>query len=163
MKRMAMAATPKIRPIRVAGMNRRYLVGFAGPLGMRNLKADTTLTQAQREVVITSQNEKFFQGGDVDWDGILVHEVDGIEAITGVGAGGIDVEPFYLCGAQAVGLAQCKRWETKTQETDYEDKFGVAVRCIDGLEKLLFGSGAADTDDLKQHGIVTGYFAGVAD
>jgi hypothetical protein len=28
---------------------------------------------------------------------------------------------------------------------------------------MLFGSGSGDTDDLKQHGVLTGYFAGVAD
>ena len=32
-----------------------------------------------------------------------------------------------------------------------------------GIEKMLFGSGSGDTDDLKDHGVVTGYFAAVAD
>lgn len=163
MKRKALAASPKIRPIRVAGMNRRYYVAFVGPRGMRNLKADSTLTQAQREVQITAQNEKLFQGGDVDYDGILVHEVDGISAITGVGAGAIDVEPVYLCGAQALGMAIASRWKSGQQTFDYGDKVGTSIAAIDGLKKMLFGSGATDTADLKQHGLVTGYFAAVAD
>jgi hypothetical protein len=32
-----------------------------------------------------------------------------------------------------------------------------------GIQKLTFGSTANDTDDLKDHGVVTGYFAAVAD
>lgn len=163
MKRMALAAAPKIRPIRIAGMNRRYFVAFVSPRCMRDLKADPTLTDAQREVVITSQNEKFFQGGDVDWDGILVHEVDGIETLGAVGAAAALVDPVYLCGAQAVGQAICKRWNTITEQFDYGDKDGVAVRAIDGLRKMIFGAGATDTADTKDHGVVTGYFAAAAD
>jgi len=30
-------------------------------------------------------------------------------------------------------------------------------------EKMSFGSGTGDTDDQKDHGIVTGWFAAVAD
>jgi len=163
MKRMALTASPKIRPIRIAGMNRRYYVAFVSPHCMRDLKADPTLTDAQREVVITSQNEKFFQGGDVDWDGILVHEVDGIETLGAVGNAGALVDPVFLCGAHAVGQAICKRWNTNTEQFDYGDKDGVAVRAIDGLRKIIFGSGATDTADTKDHGVVTGYFAAAVD
>jgi hypothetical protein len=83
--------------------------------------------------------------------------------LTGVGAGGIDVAPVFLCGAQALGLAIAKRWTSKEQTFDYGDKVGVAIETIDGLGKMSFGTGAGDTDDQKQHGVVTGYFAGVAD
>jgi N4-gp56 family major capsid protein len=163
MKRMAFAATPKIRPIRLEKNNKRWLIAFAHPLCFRDLKNNTTLTQAQREVTLEMQNNKLFQGGDVEWDGIIVHECDGLPTLTGVGAGGIDVGGVFLCGAQAMGLAIAKRWVTKEQVRDYGDKPGVAIEAIDGLEKMLFGSGSADTDDLKQHGVVTGYFAAVAD
>lgn len=163
MKRMAFSATPKIRPLRLAGNNKRWLVAFAHPLCFRDLKANSTMTQAQREVVITDQNNKLFQGGDVEWDGIIVHECDGMPTLTGVGNGGIDVGAVFLCGAQAVGMAMARRWKTATKEFDYGDKYGCEISAIDGLEKMLFGSGAADTDDLKQNGVVTGYFAAVAD
>jgi len=32
-----------------------------------------------------------------------------------------------------------------------------------GFEKLTFGSGSSDTADLKDHGVVTGFMASVAD
>jgi hypothetical protein len=68
------------------------------------------------------------------------------------------VVPVYLCGAQAIGAAYAKRWTTK-EEFDYGDKFGVAIEAIYGIGKMQFGSGSADRDDLKDHGVVTGYFA----
>jgi len=163
MKRMALAATPKIRPIRVEGMNKRFLVAFANPRAFRDLKENSVMVQAMRDVTLANQNNKLFQGGDLEWDGVIVHECDGLPVIAGVGAAGIDVAPVYLCGAQALGLAMAKRWTSKTEEFDYGDKHGVAIEAIDGLAKMLFGSGASDTADLKQHGVVTGYFAGVAD
>ena len=46
---------------------------------------------------------------------------------------------------------------------DYGDKHGVAMEAIYDVDKLTFGSGAGDTDDLKDHGVVTGYFAAVDD
>lgn len=163
MKRIALSAAPKIRPIRIEGMNKRFFVAFAHPRAFRDLKESTALQQAMREVSLANQNNRLFQGGDVEWDGIIVHECDNMPTLTGVGNGGIDVAPVFLCGAQAVGLAMSKRWTSKTETFDYGDKNGVAIEAIDGLKKMLFGSGAGDTDDLKQHGVVTGYFSGVAD
>lgn len=163
MKRIALAASPKIRPLRVEGMNKRFYVAYAHPRAFRDLKENATMTQALREVQLSNQNNKLFQGGDLEWDGVIVHECDNLPIITGAGAGSIDVAPVYLCGAQALGMAMARRWRSKTEEFDYGDKYGIEISAIDGLKKMLFGSGAGDTDDLKQHGVVTGYFAGVAD
>ena len=162
MKRLATQASPKIRPITVKG-GKRFYVAFAGPRTFRDLKDNSTVTQAQREVSITMQNNKLFEGGDLQWDGIIIHEVDDIGVYTGVGASSIDVAPVYLCGAQAIGLGWAKRWRSATEIFDYGDKFGVAIQSIMGIEKMTFGSGSDDTDDLKDHGVVTGYFAAVDD
>jgi hypothetical protein len=104
-----------------------------------------------------------FTGGSLVWDGVIVREIPEIGILTGVGAGSIDVGPVYLCGAQAIGVAYAQRTKTTTQVADYGFRNGVGVQEIRGIEKLIFGSGAGDTDDLKDHGIVTGFFAGVAD
>lgn len=162
MKRMALKANPKIRPTRTEN-GKWFFEVWAGSNAFRDLKNDPELQQAQREVQLKNQNLKIFEGGDIDIDGMIVHEVPDIQVISGVGNGNIDVEPVYLCGAQALGYALAKRTYTKTKEFDYDDKFGTAVGIIDGIEKLSFGTGSGDTDDLKQHGMVTGYFAGVAD
>lgn len=163
MKRIALTASPKVRPIRVAEMNKRFYVAFVHPLVMRDLKSDSVITNAQRDVVLRNQNNKLFQGGDVEWDGIVVHEVDDMPIIAGVGAGGIDVSPVYFCGAQCFGLGWAKRWQTIAEDFDYEDKQGLAIRAWYNTEKIIFGSGAGDTDDTKDHGMVKGYFAAVAD
>lgn len=164
MKRIALSANPKLRPIRMEGMNKRYFVVYAHPLAFRDLKTDATIVQAQREVTLTKQNNKLFQGGDLEWDGMIIHEVDDMDTLAGVGNSGIDVGGVFLCGAQAMGLGIAKRWQSKTKdETDYDNEYGCAIRAIDGLQKMTFGTGAGDTDDLKDHGVVTGYFAAVAD
>ncbi|MGL5737084.1 MAG: DUF4043 family protein, partial [Beijerinckiaceae bacterium] len=80
-----------------------------------------------------------------------------------IGNGGtVEVTPVYLCGAQAVAVAYARRWKTVTEEFDYGDKHGVAVDGIYGVRKIIFGSGAGDTDDTKDNGIVTGFFATTA-
>ena len=163
LKRIALTANPKVRPIRVEGMNKRFYVCFVHPYVMRDLKTDSTITNAQRDVVIRNQNNKLFEGGDVEWDGIIVHEVDDMPILSGVGNSSIDVSPVYFCGAQAFGHGWAKRWQSVTEESDYGDKHGVATRGWYGVNKLTFGSGSADTDDLKDNGMVTGYFASVAD
>lgn len=95
---------------------------------------------------------------------MIIHEVDDMTTLSGVGASSIDVGGVFLCGAQAFGLGIAKRWNTVTKgETDYGNEKGCAVRAIDGLDKMTFGSGSDDTDDLKDHGMVTGYFSAVAD
>lgn len=164
MKRMALAASPKVKPISIEGMNKRYYVVFAHPLAFRDLKDNATIRQAQREVSLSKQNNKLFQGGDLEWDGMIIHEVDDMTTLTGVGASSINVGGVFLCGAQALGLGIAKRWNTvEKKETDYDNERGYAIRCIDGLDKMTFGSGSSDTADLKDHGVVTGYFAAIAD
>lgn len=171
LKRMALEARTasgkrKVRPIRVAGMNRRYFKVYANPRAFRDLKNNATITQAQREVQLQEENNRLFQGGDLYWDGMIIHEVDDIPIYTGVGAGGgsaIDVGPVYLCGAQALVYGIGRRWATKTKSFDYGDKYGVLVEEICGIHKTQYGSGAGDRDDLVDHGVVTGYFAAVAD
>jgi len=162
MKRIALSASPKIKPIRVNG-GKRFYVMFAGTEAFRDLKTDSVLQNAQRDVSLRMQNIKLFEGGDQEWDGIIVHEVDDIVTLTGVGAAGIDVQPVYLCGAQALGHAIAKRWQSIDEIFDYGDKHGVAMDSIYEVDKLTFGSGSGDTDDLKDHGVVTGFFAAVAD
>lgn len=168
MKRMALKARTtagkrKIAPLRVAGQNKRWFEVFASPLPFRDLKNDPVITQAQRDVKLEMENNRLFQGGDLVWDGMIIHEVDDMGVLTGVGNGGIDVGPVYLCGKQAMVYGIGKRWRTLTKKFDYEDKYGVAVEEISGLFKTQYGSGPNDRDNLVDHGIVSGWFSAVAD
>ena len=163
MKRIALSADPKIKPIQVKG-GKRFFVVFAGPLSFRDLKGDSVIANAQRDVSIRMQNNKLFKGGDIEWDGMIVHEVDDIAQVLNVGASGtVDVAPVYLCGAQAMGMAWGKRWKTVTETFDYGDKVGVGIEAIYGLEKMVFGTGSSDLSDLKDNGVMTAWLAATAD
>ena len=163
MKRIARTASPKIRPYMSASSGRYYYVAYVPSLVFRDLKNDSTITAAQRDVSLRMQNEKLFKGGDVEWDGIIFKEIEDIGVLSGVGAAGIDVAPVYLCGAQALGYGVASRWKSAEETFDYGRKKGCAIMEMGGFAKLTFGSGSGDTDDLKDHGVVTGFFASVAD
>ena len=163
MKRIALSANPKIKPIRVKG-GKRFFVVFAGPLSFRDLALDSTIVTAQREVTIRMQNNKLFKGGDIEWDGMIVHQIDDIAQVLNVGESGtVDVAPVYLCGAQAMGMAWGKRWKTVTETFDYGDKHGAGIEAIYGLQKMVFGTGSSDLADLKDNGVVTAWLAATAD
>jgi len=162
MKFMAMnRASPKIRPIRSEANGRHYFMLYAHPLAFRDLKADTALRQAQREVSVEMENNRLFKGGDMLWNGVIIkeaHDLYEYSTLTGLGDSGT-VVPAFLCGAQAVGTAYARRWRSKTEEFDYGDKHGVEISAIYGIDKIVFGTGTGDRDDLKDHGVVTGFFA----
>lgn len=162
MKRLAVSARPRVRPIEVRGGYRFYVV-FAGPRTFRDLQADTTMQQANRDAMMRGMDNPLFTGDDLYWDGMVIKQIDDIPVYTGVGASTSDVSPVYLCGAQAVAVGYAKRTTSKTEEFDYGDKYGVAIEEIRGIRKIVFGSGLADTDDLKDNGVVTGYFSAPAD
>ncbi len=164
MKFMAMnRANPKIRPIRSEANGRYYFMLYAHPLAFRDLKGDTTITQAQREVSLEMENNRLFKGGDLLWDGVIIkeaHDLYDYSTLTALGdSGTTTVVPSYLCGAQAIAVAYARRWRSKTEEFDYGDKYGVETSSIYGVGKMVFGSGSGDRDDTKDHGIVTGFFA----
>ena len=167
MKYMArVTANPKIRPIRSESNGRHYYMLYADPRLFRDLKNNATITQAQREVNLEMENNRLFKGGDLLWDGVIIKEVPEMfdelaTPLTNKGSGGtVEVGCAFLCGAQAVGAAYAKRWKSKQQEFDYGDKHGVAIEAIYGIGKMQFGSNAtSERGDLKDHGVVTGYFA----
>ena len=79
------------------------------------------------------------------------------------GSGGARIEPVYLCGAQAIGIAWAQRTKTTTDTDDYGFLHGVGVQEIRRIEKLRFGTGASDLTTPKDHGIVTAFVAAAAD
>ena len=162
MKRIAQTASPAIKPIRL-NEDEEWFVLFANARAFRDFSLDSTVTQANRDARTRGMDNPLFTGGSLVWDGVIVREIPEISVLTGVGAGSIDVAPVYLCGAQAVGVAWAQRTRTTTQVSDYGFRNGVGLQEMRGIEKLIFGSGSGDTDDLKDHGLVTGFFAAVAD
>lgn len=155
----AKVCSPKIRPMRDPGNGRRYWVAFANPHAFKNLR-DSLDTEVLASTVVQMEASKLFEGGDIFWNGCIVKEVDNIPIYPNIGNGATtEVTPVYLCGAQALAVAYAKHWRTVTETFDYGDKHGVAVEAILGVRKIIFGTGTGDTDDTKDNGVVTGFFA----
>lgn len=167
MKRIAKSADPHIRPYK-SKTGREYYVAFHGARTFRDLKADTTMTQANREARSREgggmDDNPIFQDGDLIYDGILHREVpeiddvatSGVYTMDGIGAGPSDVRPVFLCGQQAIGIA----WgQEPTPRTDYQKDYGfrpgVAIEELLGVKKMTFNT--------KQHGMVQGFFCAAAD
>jgi N4-gp56 family major capsid protein len=155
----AKLANPKVRPVRDLKDGKRYYVAFAHPAAFKNLR-DSIDTEVLASTVVQAQAAKLFEGGDIFWNGCIVKELDDLPVYANIGNGStVEVTPVYLMGAQAVGYALAKRWKSVTEQFDYGDKHGIAIESIYGVSKLRFGTGATDTDDQKDHGVVTGFFA----
>lgn len=162
MKRLAKTASPKIRPYKVKNAIEKsdaYIL-FAPSLVMRDLINDSTFIQANREARQRGVDNPLFNGADYIWDNIFIYEIEDIP-VTDNSA--IQVAPVYLCGAQALGQAWAKRPQTVDDTFDYGRAKGCAIKEWMKLEKLRFGTGDTDTDDTKDCGVVTGFFAAVGD
>lgn len=166
MKRIAKNADPHIRPFR-SSVGQEYFVAFHGSRTFRDLKADSTMTQANREARPRDvENNPLFQDGDLIYDGVIhreVPEIDDIAAnggaaytLNATGASSADVRPVLMCGQQAVGVAWGQMPKMQQDMTkDYSFRPGVAVEELLGVKKMAFNG--------KQHGIVSGFFAAAAD
>ncbi len=165
MKRMAKTASPKIRPIRKKtsiGSSEGYIL-FAPTEMVRDLAANSTFVAANREARNRGMDNPLFTGADYVWENVYIYEIEDIPSLGAVGASSAVVRPCYLLGAQALGMAWAKRPETVEEMFDYKRAVGLGITQWYKVEKMRFGSGATDTDDYKDHGIVTGYFAAAAD
>jgi len=160
----AQTASPNITPIRTKG-DEEWFVAFLHPYQIRDLVlSDTTFQAAQREARERSKDNPLFRGADYVWDGIIIRSIPEIPLVAAssiTGGSAVQTACAHLCGAQALGYGLAKRWTSKTETFDYGDKVGVAIEQIYGIEKLCFGSGAGDTDDLKQNGVVSIWTAAV--
>lgn len=161
-KRLAKQADPHIRPYR-SKIGQEFFVAFHGSRTFRDLKADSTITQANREARPRDvEANPLFQDGDLIYDGVLhreVPEIDGIASTAGfdsVGASSSAVRPIFVCGQQAAGVAWGQMPTPRTDSTkDYAFRPGVAIEELLGVKKMAFNG--------KQHGMVTVFASAAAD
>lgn len=170
LKRMALTASPRITPIRVESKsNRRFFVALAHPWAFRDFKASGDATHAQVSVV--ERNEAIFLGGDREWDGVVVHELDDMPVFpAGAFGNTVPVAPVILMGQEAVGMAVKERYKSREQKDDYGQVEGLGMIGKWGMKKLCFSAdfnannGSQVTANFgKQKGVVTGWFAAVGD
>lgn len=150
-KAKAENASPIIRPV-VVGEDSENYVMFASSGAFRDLKADlaTNLQNAQER----GDGNPLWRDGDLMWDGVVIRKIQEIAAIGTVGSGSARVEPYYLCGAQALGVAWAQMTKSTTDVRDYGFVKGVGIHEMLGVEKLIYNS--------KDHGVFTGYVGALA-
>lgn len=150
-KARAEVASPIIRPVTVGEDSENYVL-FCGSGAFRDLKADlgTNLQNAQER----GDSNPLWRDGDLMWDGVVIRKIQEIATIGTVGASSARIEPYFLCGAQALGVAWAKRTKTTTDVRDYGFVKGVGIHEMRGVEKVVFNS--------KDHGMLTGYVGALA-
>lgn len=167
MKRLAKEASPAIRPWKTADGYERYIV-FAGTGTFADLKAD--LKSSNQDARPRSVDNVVFKDGDLEWDGVLVREVPEISgfvtdvwtSLATAGASSTRVEPVFLCGQQALACAWGQMAKpTFRTEDDYGFIKGTGVEMAYGCAKM-FKKHPMDGTNLKQWGVVTGFFSASA-
>jgi len=159
LKDIAKSANPKIKPIKVNDEEEYYVV-FTGTANFRVLQTDlATTTLALVQGGEKRNDNPIFTSGDLMYDGMIIREIPEILGLGTVGASSAKVMPAYLCGAQAISYAVAQRSKMISQERDYGAKKGAGTEMIDGIAKMYFGAGSADTTTPRQNGVCTGYYA----
>jgi len=150
-KAKAEVATPIIRPVVVGEDSENYIL-FCSSGAFRDLKTDlaTNLQNAQER----GDSNPLWRDGDLMWDGVVIRKIQEIGAIGTVGASSARIEPYYLCGAQAMGVAWAQRTKSTTDVRDYGFVKGVGIHEMIGVEKLIYNS--------QDHGVFTGYVGALA-
>lgn len=163
MKFLAKRANPKVRPFTPRGSidDTDAFVLFANSWAYRDLKQSATMQQANREARERGVTNPVFTSAGLIWDNVAIYEIEDIVRLAGVGNGGINVAPCYLCGAQVLAKVWAMRPTTVDDEFDYKRKHGLAIKQWYKVEKLRWGTGSTDRADYKDHGVVTGFFAAV--
>ena len=150
-KARAEQATPKIRPV-VVGEDSENFIMFTDARAFRDLKTDlaTSLQNAQER----GDDNPLFQDGDLMWDGVVIRKIQEIASLGAVGATSAAVSPYYLCGAQALGVAWAQKTKSTTDTRDYGFVKGVGIHEMRGVNKLIYNG--------KDHGVFTGYVGAAA-
>jgi hypothetical protein len=172
LKRIAMGASPKIRPF-TTDNGYEYYVAFAGLNTFRDLKnslATVNKDARPREGNGVDKNP-LFQDGDQIYDGVIVRQVPEISSfVTNVwttlktaGASSARVEPVFLCGQQAAAMCWGQMAKpTFRKEDDYGFITGTGIEMAYGVSKI-FKKHPNTGSNLVQFGMATGFFATATD
>jgi hypothetical protein len=134
---------------------------FVGSRSFNKLKADPDIkafNKDSRERTVASN--PYFTGGDLIWNNVVIHKVPEQRfLLPGAGAGGVDVEMGFFCGAQALVVA----WgqdpiTTKRTDDDYQFIKGVGTEELRSIDKTFFKESNA-VGPGTQWGTITGFGA----
>ncbi len=150
------AVGPAITPYMTETDGEEWFVLLVHPRQMRDLRADTTIIAANREAMPRGKDNPLFRAGDLLWDGVIIHEVQDLELITGAGASGIDVAQAVMLGQSSMGIAWGQEPRIITDKRqDYEFRPATAIEELIGIKKFSYAG--------KQYGVFTVVTAAAAD
>lgn len=133
LRRQAILANPKIRPVKIKG--REYYVLLAHPYALKGLKADTDFKNYNKDARERGIDNPLIQGADYIIDGVLIYEYDRAELLQS----GLVVRSLLL-GAQAGLVAWSAKPSWHEKMFDYGTKYGAAVKMIMGVKKAVYNS-----------------------
>lgn len=174
---------PKISPWMIeddsfkgaSASDQEWYVAFLGSRAFRDLRADSTMAQANRDALSRENGDPrtrnpLFTGGMLVYGGIIFVEIPEITQrllLSGAGAAGIDVEPWFMLGqgALAYAMGQMPR-PTQLEDGDYDFVTGLGIEAQYGVAKIakapLADGASATLGQLVDWGMVTGFVSGVA-
>jgi hypothetical protein len=171
-KRQARAASPGITPYMDSeDQGREWFVAFCGSETFRDFAADPAIVDANtnarpREVDI--KRNPLFADGDLTYRGVIIREIPEITdfcTLVGVGATNVNVQPFFLCGQNAVALGWGQAPKpTERAEDDYGMIIGRGVESVWGVGKVFKKRDPESaTAQLVQWGVQTTFVAAPPD
>lgn len=136
---------------------REYFVWFLGSRAFRDISEDASIVAANRDARERNvDTNPLFQGGDLIYQGVIIREEEEIAVLAGVGASSSDVEPGYMCGSGAVGIAWGQEPTPRTdKDRDFQFRPAVAIEELLGVKKI--------NEDGVQRGVHTTYLSAPAD
>jgi N4-gp56 family major capsid protein len=147
----AKLCNPKIQPLVMNG--EKFYVMFVHPLCARDLRKSADWKTAQENAKVRSDKNPVFTGAIGFWSGVMIMENEFVpwldiseagNSFRGTGTGtdfGADCARNLLCGRQAALLAEAKNAKALVaKQFDYENKDGVAISFIGGIQKAMFNS-----------------------
>lgn len=168
LERIAEQASPSIRPYQLRDGYESY-VCFVGTNTYRDLFED--MKTVHQNAQVRGSNNPLFRPGDIEYGNVLVRKVPQISTYVSnvwtdlktAGNSSSRVEPVFLCGQQAavLGWGQMAKPVTR-KEDDYGFVDGRGISMAYGVSKM-FKKHPMDGSNLKQWGVVTGFFSAAAD
>jgi len=148
-----------IRPFRY-GEDEETFVMFVGKNAFRDLRTD--MEEKWENAQPRADTNPLFSGPtSILADGVVVREIPEILPFLNTAGTPVQVEPLYLCGAQALGIAWAKTLRTTIRkEDDYGYQNGVGFEEIRAVDKIQWNQGQSTA---KDWGMVTGYVAAASD
>jgi N4-gp56 family major capsid protein len=141
LKKMAILGTTKsskMKPIRVNGKD--HFVLLLHPEAAYDLAQDTTWKNAQKYAQVRGEDNPLFSGALGVYDGVIVHEHDGITTASDGGGASVDYARNLFMGAGAACYAKSDNMSWVEKTFDYGNKLGVAAGQIYGVAMSTWNS-----------------------